>query len=156
MGYSIYVAARSKKDQERMFAFLEKNFRFMGDEKQSALWLTMDRYPGCRVKWPVGFDYKSWIRFDERAYVYAVVYWMSQVLTRPPHHYYYESEREKTPKEEDEEALYRFLSNPFYSSMPSQSLNMLGGKRPREVASFIAKERDRLKALWQEEENAGS
>jgi len=143
MGYSIYVAARSQKDQKRMFDFLEQHFKYMTPlPEASALWLTTDMAYSEKVKWPVGFDYKSWISFGERTYAYAVIYWMAQVLTKAPHYYYYDFDREKVPEEEDEEALYKFLREP---------LSRFEQGDAREIAAFIAKERDRLKTLWQEE-----
>jgi len=162
MGYSIYVAAKSKEDQMRMFDFLEKHFHSMGKEMvdMTGLRLATDlSYCDDSVKWPVGFDYTSWVGRGERAYAYTIVYWMSQVLTDPPHHYYYDSEREVVPEERDEDALFYFHTKIFDDAETKPLVDSEHCKevtefikrereRMKRAAKFVVKERERLKDLW--------
>jgi hypothetical protein len=146
MGYSIYVAAKSEEDQKRMFDFLEEHFVPLPDVEHTALRLATDvSYGEDDVEWPVGFDYSSWMSIEERLYVYTVMYWMTQVLTEAPYHFYYDFEKEPVPEEEDEAALLNTLNK--------WSFHLGDLKYHKEIAKFIATERDRLRKLWNADES---
>lgn len=111
MGYSIYVAARSERAYERMSIFLSKNYKplFSGDRAEQIASLSGLSYCESRLKYPIGFNYSSWVSGETRTYIHEVVYWMSRKLTAAPYTYYYDHECTKTPPERDEAELLAYL-----------------------------------------------
>lgn len=147
MGYSVYVRADTKELRDKMYDFLQKNFKNMCDE------LHKDEHyeSGIRIakgnakakygvsyadgKYPVGFDYASWTYSGEKQYVTSIAKWMGTKIAKK-NVYYYDNERCDTEINEDK---LREFFNTFSETK----------KDTEKLVAFIMSEIKRLDELWE-------
>lgn len=144
MGYSVYVRADTKELRDKMYEFLQKNFKnickeLFNDESQSGIRIAKGNantkygiaYAGGR--YPVGFDYASWTYSGEKQYVTYISKWMGTKIAKNV--YYYDSERCDTKIDEEK------LRN-FFNTFPETK------KDTEKLITFIMSEIKRLDKLW--------
>jgi hypothetical protein len=146
MGYSIYVEAKNKELQNKMYGFLEKNMKNLCkeiyyDENATALRLCKGdeiSYLDHDLKYPIGFDYGP-IDDAERVYVYEIIKWVVSKITDKKY-YYYDHEptlvQDRTPKE-------------MYDHFKRQG--WLRRKKIKQIVSFIQSELKNLDELWEKD-----
>jgi len=141
MGYSIYAAAPTKELQQKMYDFLLRNMEdFPGVERGFSV--TDDpSYVSEDVQYPVGFDYGP-IMVDERAYAYALVYWVSEKLTEPPYTYYYDDE--PFPSLTLEDCVNKHIGK-------DKLIMLFRGVDAVRVKDFVEAQWKRLDELWEKE-----
>lgn len=149
MGYSVYVDAENKEQQEKMYDFLQKNIRHLtkeifkvdqplfnvakgtSDEKNGLSYTRND------VKFPVGFNYNSCIASSERIYLFEVIKLVSKKITKEKTFFYYDGQILKI-EERSIEDIKRFL----------KQFSMARRKTRKQILKFILLELERLDFLW--------
>lgn len=145
MGYSVYVCAETKELQEKMYDFLDKNFKnlckkLFDDENSTGIRIAKgnakakDGVSYARGRYPVGFDYASWTYSGEKQYVTCIAKWMGTKIAK--NIYYYDSIR--CDVEINEDKLREFFN--YFSDT---------NKDTEALVTFIMSEIERLEELWE-------
>ena len=166
MGYSVFIIAKDKHLQNKMFSFLDEHFigfnQFYSGQKHSYVGLRCGvkqtngiSYPGP-IKNPlmIGFDFNA--SGGERTYMFEVLNWMNTKIGKNPKCYYYDGDKtnvngKKTIRmrfEEESERVFNSKSKeekikrPLSSIIRDQASWMLGAYvngTPAEIDEEIEK-----------------
>ena len=156
MGYTVYARAKDKEKQEKMYAFLEKNFKnycevVLGDINITGIRLAMGAQDErgeyglsyASGKNTVGFDYQSGTFGLEKFYVTELAKWISKKIGDGKNYYY---DCEKTPINDSYESkdYIELLQNDCKYTKRKGLFD--------KSIEFIKGEIDRLDKLWMEDE----
>jgi hypothetical protein len=155
MGYTVYARAKDKEKQEKMYAFLENNFKnycevVLADINITGIRLAMgthedgmDGLAYATGKNTVGFDYQSGTFGLEKFYVTEIAKWISKKIGDRKN-YYYDSEKM---------VINDSFASKDYMELLQNDCKYTGRKDlfDRSI-EFIKGEIDRLDKLWMEGE----
>ena len=154
MGYTVYARATDKEKQEKMYAFLEKNFKnycevVLGDINHTGIRLAKgtpeeDGEFGLAYatgKNTVGFDYQSGTFGVERFYVTEIAKWISKKVGDGKNYRYDDGNVKITDSFESKDYIDMLKNDCKYTRIK--------GLFDKSI-DFIKGEIDRLDALWNE------
>jgi hypothetical protein len=151
MGYSVYANAKSKELRDKMYDFLEKNFKnycevMLDDINITGIRLAkgIGRLYGISYasgKYPVGFDYQSGTFGMEKFYVTEVAKWISKKIGDGKN-YKYDSEKTAINDSYKSKDYMELLQDDCKYTKREDLFN--------KSIEFIKGEIDRLDKLWGE------